>query len=322
MENRVEKAARLFKEGYNCAQAVVAAFSDLYGIEEEVALRMSCSFGAGIGRIREVCGAVSGMAMIAGLENGIVEGKDVEGKKENYDLINKMIDEFKKNNSSIVCRELLGKKKDKSKKVDTTPEIRNDEYYKTRPCLKHVIECATIVEEMIISNSKKINRKVDFVQVANPDHVTKVIDLADEIWRECYKDVLTDEQIEYMVDRYQSDNVVTKKMINEGYDYYLLNNGSNVIGFMSYMKDDDKLIINNLYVLKSYRDKGYNELTIKKITKECKDTSIKKIDIVINKLNKEAIDMYSNIGFSNIDNQQQDIGNGYVIDNYLFEKKL
>ena len=80
MENRVDKAERLFKEGYNCAQAVFAAFSDLYGIDEDTALRMSCAFGAGMGRMREVCGAVSGMALIAGLENGITDGKDVKGK--------------------------------------------------------------------------------------------------------------------------------------------------------------------------------------------------------------------------------------------------
>ena len=114
----------------------------------------------------------------------------------------------KKINGTIICRELLGMQQNKSKKINTTPAARNDEYYKTRPCLRNVIECATIIDNCIIKNSNKINYKVDFLQVANPDHVTKVVDMADIIWRECYKGILSDEQIEYMVDKYQSDNNV------------------------------------------------------------------------------------------------------------------
>ena len=322
METRVEKAGRLFKEGYNCAQAVVAAFSDLYGIDEEMALRLSCSFGAGLGRRREVCGAVSGMAIIAGLENGITDGKDVKGKKDNYDLVNKLIEEFKKNNGTIICRELLGKKKEAASKVNTMPDARNDEYYKARPCLKQVMECASIVEEYIIENSKKINRKVDFVQVTNPDHVTKVVDLADNIWRECYKNILSDEQIEYMVDRYQSDNIVTKKMINEGYEYYLINNGSSVIGFVSFLKDKDALLLSNLYILEEYRNKGYLELVINKISKYCRNSAIKRLVITQNKLNEEGIKIYTNMGFVKTECACQDIGNGYILDNCLLEKVI
>ena len=322
MENRVDKAARLFKEGYNCAQAVFAAFSDLYGIDEDIALRMSCSFGAGMGRMREVCGAVSGMALIAGLENGTTDGKDIKGKKENYDLVNKMAEEFKKINGSIICRELLGIQKDKKNKIDTMPAARTNEYYKTRPCLKHVIECATIVDNMIIKNSRKINRKVDFVQVANSDHVTKIVDLADTIWRECYKGILSDEQIEYMVDRYQSDNVVTKKMINEGYEFYLINNGSTVIGFVSFLKEDNQLLLTNLYILQQYREKGYCELVIDKVIKNCKETDIDRVVITLNKMNEEGIKLYTNMGFAKTKEDIQDIGNGFIIDNYLLEKQL
>ena len=158
-ENRVDKAERLFREGYNCAQAVVAAFCDLYGMDEELALRISASFGAGLGRMREVWGAVSGMGIIAGLENGATKGIDVAGKKANYDLIASMASEFKKNNGTIICRELLGLdkqvsegEKGKVQKVDTTPGERNEEYYKTRPCVDKVRECAQIIEDYIICN--------------------------------------------------------------------------------------------------------------------------------------------------------------------------
>ena len=322
MENRVDKAERLFKEGYNCAQAVFVAFSDLYGIDEKTALRMSCSFGAGMGRMREVCGAVSGMALVAGLENGIIDGKDIKGKKENYDLVNQMAEEFKKINGTIICRELLGMQQIKSNKVDTMPATRNDEYYKTRPCLRHVKECATIIDKYIIKNSHKINRKVEFLQVSNPDHVTKVVDMADTIWRECYKGILSDEQIEYMVDKYQSDNVVTRKMINEGYEFYLVNNGSNVIGFISFLKDGNKLLLTNLYILEEYREKGYCELVIDKVIKNCIDTDIDRVRITLNKLNEEGIKIYTDMGFSKIEEDVQDIGNGFVIDNCLMEKQI
>ena len=84
MEERVEKAVALFKEGYNCSQSVVAAYADLYGFTQEQALKMSASFGGGIGRMRQTCGAACGLFLLAGLESGCTEGKDREGKEANY----------------------------------------------------------------------------------------------------------------------------------------------------------------------------------------------------------------------------------------------
>ncbi|MBE5934996.1 MAG: C_GCAxxG_C_C family protein [Lachnospiraceae bacterium] len=167
MENRVDKAERLFREGYNCAQAVVGAFCDIYGVEEELGVRMAASFGAGFGRMREICGAVSGMGIIAGLENGATKGSDTLGKKANYDLVVLMVEEFKKNNGTIICRELLGldnkstkdvkegstildKEQTINKTVDTMPQKRDENYYKTRPCVDKVRECAQIIEDIIM----------------------------------------------------------------------------------------------------------------------------------------------------------------------------
>lgn len=148
MENRVEKAARLFKEGYNCAQAVFVAFSDLYGIDEETALRMSCSFGAGMGRMREVCGAVSGMFMVAGMLTGTVDAKDVQGKTNNYEVVQEMAEEFKKTSGgSIICKELLGLVK---KEESAVPEKRTEEYYKKRPCVQLVEDAATIIDKILL----------------------------------------------------------------------------------------------------------------------------------------------------------------------------
>ena len=127
MEDRIQKAVELFKSGYNCSQSVVAAFADMYGFTQEQALRMGASFGGGIGRMRETCGAACGMFLVAGLETGATEATDREGKAANYAVVQELAAEFKKRNGSLICGELLGlKKKDP---VSTIPEERTAQYY-------------------------------------------------------------------------------------------------------------------------------------------------------------------------------------------------
>lgn len=145
MGKRSEKAVELFNEGFNCSQSVFTAFADYYGFDQETALKVSSSFGGGMGRMREVCGAVSGMFMVAGLETGTTEGKDVEGKKHNYDVVQQLAKEFKEKNHTIVCRELLGL--DLKDNTETRPEARTKEYYQKRPCAEIVRECAEILEK-------------------------------------------------------------------------------------------------------------------------------------------------------------------------------
>ena len=103
MEDRIQKAVELFKSGYNCSQSVVAAFADMYGFTQEQAVRMSASFGGGIGRMRETCGAACGLFLIAGLETGATEATDREGKAANYAVVQELAAEFKKRNGSLIC---------------------------------------------------------------------------------------------------------------------------------------------------------------------------------------------------------------------------
>ncbi|MDD7403186.1 MAG: C-GCAxxG-C-C family protein [Butyribacter sp.] len=167
METRKEKAIRLFKSGYNCSQSVFAAYADKYGIDEETAFRLSASFGGGMGRMREVCGAVSGMFMVAGLETGATEGKDAEGKKANYDMVQKMAEAYRKENGSIICKELLGlvpmpesKTREAESTVtaaaftDTRPEARTEEYYQKRPCVELVGQACDIIENVLYAAEK------------------------------------------------------------------------------------------------------------------------------------------------------------------------
>nr|AMP50892.1 putative redox-active protein (C_GCAxxG_C_C) [uncultured bacterium] len=141
-----EKAEALFKEGCNCSQAVVAAFADEINMDEETALKLASSFGGGLGRMREVCGAVSGLCMVAGLKYGYSDPGDYNAKKEHYALIRELSEKFKSETGSIVCRELLdGTGADST----PTPEARTETYYKKRPCAELVKLAAEITEEMI-----------------------------------------------------------------------------------------------------------------------------------------------------------------------------
>ena len=139
MEERVEKAVALFKEGYNCAQSVVAAFADMYGFTEEQALRMSASFGGGIGRMRLTCGAACGLFILAGLETGATRGDDREGKSANYQLVQQLAEEFKRRNGSLTCAELLGLKrprvhtKPKHAPSNTMPSVHVPKWWKRPP---------------------------------------------------------------------------------------------------------------------------------------------------------------------------------------------
>ena len=145
--DRGTKAAELFLNGYNCAQAVAVAFSDLTGLDEQLSARLASSFGGGMGRMREVCGAVSGMLMVAGILYGYDTPGDDAAKKAHYTLVQTLAGEFREKNGSIVCRELLGLAKDQ--KDTPQSEARTAEYYKKRPCAKLVALAASLTEEAL-----------------------------------------------------------------------------------------------------------------------------------------------------------------------------
>ncbi len=151
VEERVAKAVELFGEGYNCSQSVVAAYADIYGFTKEQALKMSASFGAGIGRMRETCGAACGMFLLAGLETGSTDPKDAAGKGANYAVVQNLAARFREINGSIVCAELLGlrEKKDIGIGSPTQPQERNAEYYKKRPCVEMVRTAAQLFGEYL-----------------------------------------------------------------------------------------------------------------------------------------------------------------------------
>jgi len=138
-------AADLFLSGSNCAQAVLVAFGDVTGLEPDFAAKLSCSFGGGMGRMREVCGAVSGMLMVAGLLYGYTDpGENDAAKKAHYELVQQLSARFREEAGSIICREIL-----KNPPSNPSPSPRTEEYYKTRPCTRMVMLAARILDEYI-----------------------------------------------------------------------------------------------------------------------------------------------------------------------------
>ena len=149
MSKHGDLAEKLFREGYNCSQAVLLAFSDITGLGDETAAKIASSFGGGLGRMREVCGAVSGAAMVLGLVKGYSDSKNFEAKKAHYNLVQEFSKRFKEKNGSIICRELLtGVKTAQGKE----PEARTDTYYKKRPCPLLVKDAAEILDDILNQN--------------------------------------------------------------------------------------------------------------------------------------------------------------------------
>ncbi len=151
-EERITQAVENFKKGFNCSQSVVAAFCDLYGLDENLALRAAASFGGGIGRMRQTCGAACGMFFLVGLETGSVDPKDREGKGANYAAVQDLAGKFKEINGSIICGELLGLKP--KAPTPSEPEQRTEQYYKKRPCVKMVETAATLFAQFLEERHK------------------------------------------------------------------------------------------------------------------------------------------------------------------------
>ena len=146
-----EKAQELFRKGYNCSQSVFVAFCQDFSISLETGLKLSSSFGGGMGGLRQVCGAVTAMFMIAGLKYGYIDGQDINSKNQHYKLIQNLSKQFADKFGSIICKELLLSNAN-IKKDASMPEKRTPEYYKVRPCERFVMYAAELTENIVKDN--------------------------------------------------------------------------------------------------------------------------------------------------------------------------
>ena len=172
-EDRIQRAVELFMQGYGCCQSVLCAFSDLYGLDEEMALRIAAGFGGGVGRMRMMCGTCSALVILAGLEKGQTRGEDREGKAACYQLVRELLETFRQRNGSIICAELLQRKTpqpplggepklDGGSQLNTLepcmPDERNAEYYRVRPCARKVESAARVFAEYLSNRNNQSNQ--------------------------------------------------------------------------------------------------------------------------------------------------------------------
>lgn len=149
LEERVRRAVDNFMAGYGCCQSVVAAFADLYGLDDTLAKKVAAGFGGGVGRLRMMCGAVSGIVMLVGLDCGQTEGSDREGKSACYKVVQELLAESKAANGSLICAEILGLKGYEKAQNNYEASPRTAEYYKTRPCAAKVESAARIFADYL-----------------------------------------------------------------------------------------------------------------------------------------------------------------------------
>lgn len=144
---RADRAKEMFLQGYNCSQAVVGAFADLFGFDNVTAMKFAEGLGGGMGRMRLTCGAVAAMATLASMKMSSGKPGDLKLRGEIYAVIQKMAGEFKDNNGSVICAELLGVALPKDNSA--TPEERTPDYYRRRPCADKIYQCALLVEKYL-----------------------------------------------------------------------------------------------------------------------------------------------------------------------------
>ena len=149
VEERVARAVENFMAGYGCCQSVVAAFADLYGLDDILAKKIAAGFGGGVGRMRMMCGAVSGLVMLIGLDCGQTEGSDREGKSACYKVVQDLLANSREQNGSLICAEILGINGYEKAQSNYIASERTAEYYKTRPCAAKVESAARIFAQYL-----------------------------------------------------------------------------------------------------------------------------------------------------------------------------
>lgn len=149
LDERVARAVENFMAGYGCCQSVVAAFADLYGLDDILAKKIAAGFGGGVGRLRMMCGAVSGIVILVGLHCGQTEGDNREGKSACYKVVQDLLAQSRKQNGSLICAEILGLKGYEKASCSYVASPRTAEYYKSRPCAAKVESAARIFADFL-----------------------------------------------------------------------------------------------------------------------------------------------------------------------------
>ncbi len=163
--------------------------------------------------------------------------------------------------------------------------------------------------------------EIEFVAVTDENLINAICQLADEVWREHYLPILGLVQVEYMLDKFQSKRAITSQ-IEEGYLYYLLKSPAGWVGYLGLVVREDELFLSKLYIVRRHRGKGFGRQSIDFIETMAKTRGLPKISLLVNKHNASSLEAYRKFGFSLVNSVIQDIGNGFVMDDYLMEKRV
>lgn len=162
---------------------------------------------------------------------------------------------------------------------------------------------------------------LEFVKVEDDSSVRKFIDIAAKVWHEYFPFLLSEEQIDYMLDKFQSFEAV-KKQQNNGYEYYFILKEGEIVGYTVFALENDYLFLSKLYFLKGFRGKGFGCKTLEFLKDKAKMYGVEKIKLTVNKYNENSIKAYQKWGFEIVDSKVFDIGEGYVMDDYIMQKVI
>ncbi|SEM91266.1 GNAT family N-acetyltransferase [Paenibacillus sp. OV219] len=164
--------------------------------------------------------------------------------------------------------------------------------------------------------------KLTFLRVESAEQITELARLAAEIWREYYVSIITMEQIDYMIGKFQSTQAIEDQIHHQGYEYYLIQQDDSAVGYMSVRQEEEKLFLSKFYIAKEYRGRGYASKAMVFLVQVCQDRNLSYIGLTVNRHNESSIAVYEKKGFRIVREQIADIGNGYVMDDYVMEKRI
>ncbi len=164
--------------------------------------------------------------------------------------------------------------------------------------------------------------KTEIVHVKSASEIEQVAAIANEVWREYYSSILTEGQIEYMLERFQSIEAVSEQIAKEGYQYYLLCNGYENFGYFAIKQENGSLFLSKYYMLENYRGRGYASAGFDFIEKFAASKALSSVWLTVNKGNENSISIYKHRGYVIVKEQVADIGNGFVMDDYIMEKGI
>ncbi len=160
-----------------------------------------------------------------------------------------------------------------------------------------------------------------FIEVLTEKQIELVESLAKEIWTEHYIPIIGREQVDYMLGKFQSKQAISEQISN-GFLYYLIKEGHEIIGYIGVQPKGDELFLSKIYIASSKRGKGYGKKAVEFIEKLAAERELKKVVLTVNRNNVHTIKAYERIGFKNTGSVIQDIGSGFVMDDFKMEKTI